>query len=135
MPACPIKYHDDSVVGVSRRHLVKKYLHTLPIDMWQYQRIHFAIGYRNCRIRIGVFLAHHCITNGTDGFRAPTTPCIGDTTEAGLVHKHQSDRGFSPPRFADSGNEVGEFFFQSSCTTILDFGCRLSGASFRQPCR
>ena len=37
MPTGSVKYHDDFVIQVSRRHLVKKYLHAFSVDMRQYQ--------------------------------------------------------------------------------------------------
>jgi hypothetical protein len=37
MPTSAIKHLDDPVIQVSGSHLVKKYLHALPVEMRQYQ--------------------------------------------------------------------------------------------------
>jgi len=37
MPTSAVKNHNDPVIQVSRSHLVKKYLHTISVDIRQYQ--------------------------------------------------------------------------------------------------
>ena len=37
MPTSAVKHHDNPIIHMSGRHLIKKYLYTLSVDMRQYQ--------------------------------------------------------------------------------------------------
>jgi hypothetical protein len=50
--------------------------------------------------------------------------------------KHQPDVTTFDHIGGEQGlQHFGEFFFHFSCTSGSLFGCRVSGATFRQPCR
>jgi len=133
MPPGAVENHHDALVGMARADLIEKQLHAGAVDVRQYQRVEHAIGYRDGRISVGVLLRHHCMTQRTNRFGAPATPRIGDATEARFVLKHQPDRPLARPRAVDFEEDVGEFFFQASWAATSALGCRLSGASLRQP--
>ena len=69
MPTCAVKHHNHPIVGVPSRDFVQKYLHTIPIDIWQDQRIHFAVHDRNRCISISIFLSNHRMTYRTKRLR------------------------------------------------------------------
>jgi len=114
MPTGAVQNHDHAVTGVPCGNFIQKYLHTISIDVWKNQRIHCAVIYRNSSVSISIFLTNHCLANRTNGFRAPTISCGGNTPKTSFIHKHQADGDLFRPIFTDFGNCVREFFFQAS---------------------
>ena len=133
MPPGAIEDHHDPVVGMTRADLIEKQLHAGAIDVRQDQRVERAISDGDGGISVRVLLRHHRLTQWANGSGAPATPRVGDATEASFVLKHQADRHLARPRAVDFEEDVGEFFFQASWAATSAWGCRLSGASLRQP--
>ena len=132
-PPGAIEDHHDPVVGMTRADLIEKQLHAGAIDVRQDQRVERAISHGDGGISVRLLLRHHRLTQWANGSGAPATPRVGDATEARFVLKHQADRPLARPRAVDFEEDVGEFFFQASWAATSAWGCRLSGASLRQP--
>lgn len=115
MPARPIEHHHEAVMGMTRRHFVKKDLHAVTIHVWQNQRVEFAIDHGHGSIGIGIFLGDLRVAERTDGLGTPAAACVGDAAKAGFVLKYQPERPFRLPRPVDVREGLVEFFFHSSC--------------------
>lgn len=133
MPAGAVEHHQDTVLWMARGDFVQKELHAVAVDVGEDQCVQIAIGDRHGGVRIGVLLRYLGLAERTHRLGTPTAAGIGDPTEAGLILKHQPERPLARPRLVDFAEDVLEFFFQSSCAATSACGCRLSGASLRQP--
>ncbi len=59
---------------------------------------------------------------------------VSPTPEAGLVLEHQADPAALDLLGVEEGcQNIGEFFFHCSCVSGSLLGCRVSGATLRQP--
>ena len=66
----------------------------------------------------------------------PAATNTNHTSEAGLVLEQETHRTISYDRKIQQGSQrFREFFFQASWTAGSLLGCRVSGATLRQPCR
>ena len=129
----PIKHHHNIVVGIAPRHLVKKDLHALGIDVRQHEAIKATIHWTDCTVGIGVLLSNHRLDHWSKRATAPAIARVANTAKPRFVLKHEAQWAFVVPERYPFCQRVGEFFFQSSRACGSPCGCSVSGASLRQP--
>src|SRR3954454_21696730 len=135
MPARPFQDHQNTLVGVSLRHLGQEHAHRFGIGSGQYQRIVRAVA--RAQGRKGILVLAHDL--GVD-FRAPArrSPAparVADAPEAGLVLQHHAYWQIGRLGGYLFLNQVGQLFLKVSRASSLAFGCLGRGIILRHPWR
>jgi len=130
----PIDDHEHELLGVHRADLGEELPHALRVHLRAEHPVMLAFERTDRPIHIGelarVTIVHHRARRGrrpaaTDAHHAPKTR---------FVLKHQPHPA-APDllRLQEGRQRFGEFFFQSCCACGSPLGCRVSGATLRQP--
>src|SRR3990167_641922 len=132
----PIHHHDDEVITVRLTYLNEEFAHARGVHLSADHPIQIALQRTDRTIHIDKFAFIAVIDHRTLWCVGPAFANAHHAPETRLVLKHQT---YAPAShnfgFGDGSQVFGQFFFQSSCACASLFGCRVSGATLRQPCR
>jgi hypothetical protein len=133
---CPIEDHDNEVPWMGSTDLFEKIIHPVGVHVFTNHPVQFTLKWADGPVHIDE-LPLVTVTNGRPNWHwCPAASQPYHPAKSCFVLEDQADRSvFDIGLVQDGRQRLGKFFLHSSCNWGSLFGCRVSGAIFRQPCR
>ena len=128
--------HHEKVVGICRRDLCEEGAKGFCVHFLGEHPVQSPIDWADGSVNIGELAFVAVVDDGSHGRRGPAAADSHHATEAGFVLKEDFHLSALDNFGFEDGRQVfREFFFHSSWTLGSLLGCRVSGATLRQPWR
>lgn len=132
--ACAVHHHDYELAPVGSADLSKEFRHPDGIHLASDHPVQLPLHRTDGAVDIEELALVAVAHRGSHRLLSPAAANAHHAPESSLVLEHQADPSATDLRGIEEGiQHIGEFFFHCSCVAGSLLGCRVSGATLRQP--